>query len=67
MPVCTDMTKKETNRIPAFAGMTDRVMDAGLHRHDKLWIHSGGSLADHGAAVNIRYTSGIICNGKPIG
>jgi len=34
MPVYTGMTKKGKYWIPAFAGMTVRSMDAGLHRHD---------------------------------
>jgi len=47
--------------------MTDRVMDAGLHRHDKLWIHSGVSLADHGASVPIRCASGIVSKSRYTG
>jgi len=26
--------------MPVYTGMTDRVMDAGLHRHDGQWWHS---------------------------
>jgi hypothetical protein len=41
------MTKKGKYWIPAFAGMTDRGMDAGLHRYDGQWGHAGMTVCEN--------------------